>query len=289
MRKILFCALLCNLFFVAIAFAQDDSALVERYQAMWKEELMRQNGITESDFASKIEIKSQEIMHGETNDYYRVDFLCKWDWVEVPAHHQVVVRISSKDSGYGNLPLPRDTWFSKDDFTLAIEKQIYSTDSIKISPAKPLAFASFDAAKEDIMKKTGITSFSHLETAFYVPGKLPRVDGDPYINFNGTKGGAQENMKPLDPDLKGRNPKPAKFGNNGIVAPTEKAPPPSLEDPAYIEASQGCVPAKAPSREAMGICAPEPGDRLSSATCTKGWLNLVTGDINFWDDAAINY
>lgn len=283
--------------------AETDLQLIERFHPMWKNELFKINGFSEEQFENQIVIKKQAIMHTENSTYYNLEFISKWDWLEVPGYHKVLIRMSSKESAYRHLPIPRDTWFNQKDFTFAIKRKISDTDLI-VSPAKPLRYSSLEAAKSEIKSKSGINSFLTAETSFYVPGKLPRVDGEPYLLFSGVKGGGKSSS-PMQPKII------KKSGNTGIVPPTIKETktvpiksfaPSNCEDQNYIcEEEQKedtrentfhkttAISNPAPKVKSRAFCAPEPLGNSLNENCIKGWLNLVTGKISFHEDAINHY
>ena len=166
---------------------ENDESLISVYRPLWEESFRKRNSFTSEEFAAMIVIRSEEIMRGDWSHYYRVDYTLKRDWVEIPCHDQILVFMKNEADVYRHLNIPRDTWFSAGDFAMAIDKRLDNTETTTVSTIKALAFSSLEAAKQEVTDKTGIIRFLQAEVAFYVPGKLPRTDGDPYLLFTGSK------------------------------------------------------------------------------------------------------
>lgn len=261
---------------------ENDQSLFSTYRPIWQESFCKRNNFTSEEFAAMIAIRSEEIMRGNWSHHYRVDYTLKRDWVEIRCHDQVMVFMRSEADVYRHLNIPRDKWFSADEFAMAIDKRLDNTETTTVSTIKSLAFSSLEAAKQEVTDKTGIIRFLQAEVAFYVPGKLPRTDGDPYLLFIGSKiasaaetnqeiPGIPDDVQPCVP-LK----KPAATSTEAKVpAQTQCSvsnPPDSCEDPAYT-----------------GGFAPERASGSVDEKVLKGWLNLVTGALESHEDSLINY
>lgn len=225
------------------------------YLSLWQELLTEQNGTGNEVFADKIKVVSSRIETYPNMDEFRVEFIQKIGWLEIRGQHIFTVKLSSSEGGYKHLPLPRDKWFGKDDIKLAIAKKLFNSTPLNLTAAKAPFFSSLEAAKEFIKKEAGIDNFIECEQVFYVPGKLPRIDGDPYLVFAGTRTKA---VKPAPENgiIERKNPDEIRY--------YERAP----DQPSFAQGS----PVKAGS------------DKL-----IKGWLNLIDGKIEFWEDSRINY
>lgn len=246
------------------------------YLAIWKELVCEQNSLGEEDFAKKIQVMSHKLEVYPNMQELRVKFRQKIGWLEIEGQHIFTVKLSSAEGGYKHLPLPRDTWFSKDDIKLAIKKKLFNSTPLQLSAATAPAFTSLAAAKEHIKSKTGITEFIKCEKVFYVPGKVPRIDGDPYLVFTGHKKSA------------GSAPTPNKPQSHDNIR-YEKAPArPSLVPAKPLQNQEIRHYERAPDKPSFA-----PGNPALAAgggdEVIKGWLNLIDGKINFWDDSMINY
>jgi hypothetical protein len=145
------------------------------------------------------------------------------------------------------------TWFKKDEIRLVTSKKLFNSTPLQLSAASAPAFPSLEAAKEHIKSKSGITEFVECEQVFYVPGKVPRTDGDPYLVFIGRK-------------------KAVTSGSTLEAIPVK-------EETIYYE--------RAPDAPSFA-----PGSTVPAASgndVIKGWLNLVNGKMDFWEDSMINY
>jgi len=77
--------------------------------------------------------------------------------------------------------LPRDVWFTLPEIKVVLEKRVFDTTLGRVDPSAKLMYASLDEAKAFLMKKYNLAKIDSAEVAFYVPGKLPREDGMPYL------------------------------------------------------------------------------------------------------------
>ncbi|HNV71988.1 MAG TPA: hypothetical protein PKO06_19945, partial [Candidatus Ozemobacteraceae bacterium] len=128
-----------------------------------------------------IEVKKAEIQEWNSGRDFRVSYLVKCGWLTSEAQDQLMVWIHQKEDAYRHVALPRDTWFTMADLKLAVSKRVFNTQLGRVdAKAKPF-FASLDEAREFIKKKYGLVSITRDEVRYYVPGKLPRTDGAPYL------------------------------------------------------------------------------------------------------------
>ncbi len=258
---------------------ENDASLIATYRPIWEESFRKRNNFTSEEFATMIAIRSEEIMRGDSSHYYRVDYTLKRDWVEIRCHDQVLVFMKSEADMYRHLNIPRDKWFSAEDFAMAIDKRLDNTETTTVSTIKALAFSSLEAAKKEVTDKTGIVHFIQAEVAFYVPGKLPRTDGDPYLLFIGSKTGPAAEPVQKIPGLPDAQPcappRPVPASEAKVPAQTACSvsnPPGSCEDPAYTGGLAGRHASDSPNEKVL-----------------KGWLNLVTGALESREDNLINY
>ena len=201
------CVVLLNSF--GLPAEAGDAELLARYRGFWKAEFLKRNGFDEAEFAAQIKIRSEEIMRGAHGAYYRIDFTHAWSWLEIRDFSLVQIR----ESG-ANAP-----WFDEQQFARAIAARRGNTEMHDLQPGRPLAFASLEEAKAAITKKTGIIEFVNAEVSYYVPGRLPRSDGDPHLIFSGYKGAtaAPERIRPSGTEFN---------GNTGVVPPHLEKPTP---------------------------------------------------------------
>lgn len=307
--------------------AETDAQLIARYEPIWNEAFKKQNGFSDVEFKKNISVTNKSIMHSDNQKYICLKYVQQIDWLSIPCYDQIMIYMSSKEDSYRHIPLPRGVFFSPADIDLAIQKRVDATALTKVQKTGKLAYSSLEEAKTEVKKKTGITSFFSEEVSFFVPGKLPRVDGDPYFIFKGTKepakpakqvpsdkkispSGRRDTVSPRpDYGSRGRGIVPADLekktllqapaGMHDMAAPNTgkdnpgdfypQAPkgPASCEDPNLTDMKKPVPPGG--DHEVMGIRAPDPGDSRASETCTKGYLNLVTKELKSWEDATINY
>jgi hypothetical protein len=272
-------------------FGQTDDELIARYEPLWKSLFRSRNGFSESEFAGQITIRRREIRRGQTACYFRVDFLLKMDWVEIPCQNQFLIQLSAQDDAYRQTSLPRDTWFSSDDIRYVVEKRVYNTEMDLIRNVVRPAFASREDAEKEIRWKTGIVAFFELRPAFFVPGKVPRVDGFPYLIFRGTRSGVPMSRIPdVVPDftLKGENPaRPwdLQLKSDGIGSGTPRfkdetgTSEPGLPDKTDVPLTKAPAGSKADEEESQPSVSRGPAGKIIA-----GHLNLISREVEFWDD-----
>ncbi len=292
----------------------DEATLLSRYRQIWQAEFQRRNQFSADVFAASVAIDREEIMRTDSGNYYWVVYFVRGGWVSIKAVDQLMVFRKSSAGAHRTLSLPLDTWFSAEQVAQAVDARWDASEMTRVSPIGQLAYASLDAAKAEISKKTGITQFIDTEAVFYVPGKLPRSDGDPYLLFTGTRGAVPDAPEGPDAasgpvDLVPARPRSGGIDGRGSV-PAAPGPAAVTHAPHYCEAPEtgGVAPGVAESavagapgpspsaeRKVLPCSAEPPSERAAprgsgrDQTVTKGWLNLVSGALEHHEDRLIHY
>lgn len=280
----------------------DEATLLSRYRQIWQAEFQRRNQFSADVFAASVAIDREEIMRTDSGNYYWVVYFVRGGWVAIKAVDQLMVFRKSSAGGHRTLSLPLDTWFSPEQVARAVDARWDASDMTRVSPIGQLAYASLDAAKAEISRKTGISRFITTEPVFYVPGKLPRSDGDPYLLFTGTRGAVPDApeaapgpddlvpARPMGGGIEGRGP--ATHAPHYCEAPETGGVASEVAGPAAAVA-----PSSSPSaeRKVRPCSAKPPSERAAprgpgrDQTVTKGWLNLVSGALEHHEDQLIYY
>lgn len=161
--------------------SDDDKGKVAEYTAFWKTTLAETSGISESVLAPLIQVNETEIRTWNAGKAFHVRYTVKMDWLTIEREDNFTVWLNESDSAYRQHGFPRDAWLSGTDLKKVIEKKINDTVIGRVDPKIKLAFTSLDEAKAFVCKENKLASLNRAEITFYVPGKLPREDGLPYL------------------------------------------------------------------------------------------------------------
>lgn len=161
--------------------ADNDKAKAAVYTTFWKTALAESSGISEAVLAPLIEVDKTEIRTWDSGKTFVVEYTIKMDWLTIKREDKFMVWINESESGFGYLGLPRDAWLTGPDLRKVIDNHIFDSAIGHVDPKMKPAFSSLDDAKAFVCKEHGLASLYSAKVAFYVPGKIPHVDGMPYL------------------------------------------------------------------------------------------------------------
>ena len=109
----------------------------------------------------------------------------KIDWAEIPAYDQFIAKLRPGETLYG-LTLPKGVYLSEDEIEVLVNKNAFNSSIGIIKPIKKLKFSSKTQAIKTLQKIAKTDKIGFDRYTYYVPGKLPRTDGYPYLLGFGT-------------------------------------------------------------------------------------------------------
>jgi hypothetical protein len=155
----------------------ENITLEDRYLAIWENIFKEQNNINDEYFNSHIKIQSSEITQWNEGESLRVTYQVTIGWAIINVSDSILVKVS-ENSVLANLVTPNQ-YLEQSDVKKLIDNKVYS-EITKINPLTSLKFEKYEDAvnafKEEASQKIEVRSIS-----FYVPGNVPRVDGNPYF------------------------------------------------------------------------------------------------------------
>lgn len=156
----------------------------DNYFDIWKSILMEKSNMTESYFNNHIteyKVSSTEWNAGVS---FRIDYIMHIDWIDIRCSDAFLVKMDSSYEAYGYLNIPRDVFFEKSQ----IESNISSNVESEISSYNLLENLKYNNCTElrtAIIDSSGYNVAEPNNSTYYVPGKIPREDGDPYVTIRG--------------------------------------------------------------------------------------------------------
>jgi hypothetical protein len=155
------------------------------YFNIWKAILLKKNSMTEDYY--KNHISKQVITSSEWSGgiSFRVDYIMHIDWIDIKCSDAFFVKMNSSYTPYGYLNIPRDVFFDQGQ----IESNITNGANSEISVYNLAGKIKYKDCCELInaMKKNSGYEQAEIDYAsYYVPGNVPRENGDPYVMIKGT-------------------------------------------------------------------------------------------------------
>jgi len=154
----------------------------EVYLEMWKRQSLKRNNMKRTFFDEHVSITRYDIeCQWVSGLSLRVEYKVTYDWAAIDQHDQVIVLLYSQEETYRHLPIKRDHLFDEEEVAYAIDKRVFFSSITPLKSLGRLAFSSYENALKTFQHKIGGHKPENVEVSFYVPGKLPRTDGYPYL------------------------------------------------------------------------------------------------------------
>ena len=157
----------------------------DEYHGIWKAILMDKSNMSASYFDTHIidhKISSSEWNAGTS---FEINYIMRIDWMTINCSDKFLVKMNSSYEAYGYMNIPRDVYFDQPRIESNIDAKVNSEissynllEQLKYSNCSDLKTAIKDSSGYDVAKPANAT--------YYVPGKIPREDGDPYVLIKGT-------------------------------------------------------------------------------------------------------
>lgn len=162
-----------------------DDSLSNYYFQIWKTFLLEKNNMAEDYYSQHITqtaMSSNEWVGGIS---FRVDYIMNIDWIDIPCHDKFFIKMDSSYDPYQYLNIPRDIFFNQSEIEFNIANNVDSEIST-YNLVEKLKYDNCIEVCEAVKKASGYENFSPYQVSYYVPGNLPREDGNPYIMLRGT-------------------------------------------------------------------------------------------------------
>lgn len=155
------------------------------YFKMWKSKLFEMNGIDEDYFNQHFKNIQISSFEGMGNITFQVDYIFDFDWIKLQNSDQFYIKINSSTGMYQHLEIPKDELLTAEWVSYIINYETQFKGTCKIKKIDDLLFSSCDEACQSFIDSTGYPMIFPDRIALHVPGKLPRIDGDPYFIGHG--------------------------------------------------------------------------------------------------------
>jgi hypothetical protein len=166
----------------AAAFCQEAKEKRDLYLGIWKRQVLQRNAMKKPFFDEHISVTSYDIeCQWVSGLSLRVEYQVTYDWAAISQHDQVIVLLYSQEEAYRHLPIKRDHLFDEEEVSYAIDKRVFFSSITPVKSIARLGFSSYQDALKFFQRKMGGRTPESVQISFYVPGKLPRTDGDPYL------------------------------------------------------------------------------------------------------------
>lgn len=154
------------------------------YYDIWEYILLENNNMTEAYFDDHITNYAISTYEWDGGISFSISYIMHIDWVDIKCSDKFLVNMSSAYSSYPHLNIPRDVFFDEAQIKFNIENNAQSEIS-NYNLLESLRYENCAAVYEAAIAASGYDELSVESVSYYVPGKLPREDGDPYYLLNG--------------------------------------------------------------------------------------------------------
>lgn len=166
-----------------------DSVLSEtqenEYYQIWKSILLENSNMTDEYFNEHITNYTLSSYKWNGGISFKIDYIIRIDWVNIKSSNNFLVKMNSSYDAYRHLNIPRDIFFTKNQIKLNTYSDVHS-EVDRHNPVNALKYKNSNEVYEAVVTSSGYNEVSLDYISYYVPGKLPRKDGDPYYILNGT-------------------------------------------------------------------------------------------------------
>lgn len=165
----------------AVALCREATDKRDMYFGIWKKQFLERNGMEQSFFDKHVLVDKYDVeCQWASGLSLRVEYRVTYDWAVINQHDQIVIALYSQEEAYRHLPIQRDQLLTEEEVSYMLDESVFSS----ITPIKDLdkmKFSSYEDAAKAFKEKIGTEDLENVRLSFYVPGKVPRQDGHPYM------------------------------------------------------------------------------------------------------------
>ena len=166
----------------------------DKYFGIWKSLFMEKSNMTESYFNNHIVNYVITSMEWNAGTSFRIDYVIHIDWIDIRCSDAFLVKMNSSYDSYEYLNIPRDVFFEQSQIDSNIASKVDSEISY-FNLLEKLKYKDCTELRTAIKDSSGYSVALPDNATYYVPGKIPREDGDPYVTIRGIV--SQQNNKCL--------------------------------------------------------------------------------------------
>lgn len=155
------------------------------YLPVWKELLMKRNGIDQKYFDSHIKIIEAKEHKWNDGTSLEIKYELVLDWVKINKYDQIMTFINLTAAPYPALQIPLGKALTSDQIDRAATKQAWATSISSIPKLDKLKFSSQEEALKALKSQKDGENLKVSEINFNRPGMLPRDNGHPHLHARG--------------------------------------------------------------------------------------------------------
>ena len=163
-----------------------ETGFVRYYFKIWKNLFLTRNQISEDYYNSHLEIISCTIRKWDSGISFYLSYIMHIDWADIEGDDNFLVLLNSSATEYQHLNIPRDVYLTEREITVILDNRVYGSSIGKVNPVENLLYTDYEQAVSAFQTAVNCDKIFPQRLAYYVPGKLPRIDGDPYFIGFGT-------------------------------------------------------------------------------------------------------
>lgn len=141
-----------------------DTGICVTYENIWKELFLEKNNLNNEYFDEHITICKTGISEWDEGFSFSISFIVTYDWAKSNCFDSFIIKIHEGNNHYPHVDISRGVYLSKQEITIAIYYDSFSSHISKISDSTQLKYVSIydalnaliDSAKVDTLCITGI-------------------------------------------------------------------------------------------------------------------------------------
>ncbi len=162
-----------------------DDELCSRYLDIWRNQIQKRNDMSNEYFTQHVVPYNASIDAWDIGESFRVQYRVTITWAVIGESDQFVVNLRSSEPAYQHLDIPRDVYLSESEVEVILDEQVFSSSVTRIVSVERLKFCNQQEAVTALQNVAHTDRIGFDRIAYYVPGRLPREDGYPYLFGSG--------------------------------------------------------------------------------------------------------
>lgn len=163
---------------------QSDTCL--KYNAIWKDQFMSRNQMSQDYFNSHIFPCSSRLVNWVDGISYEVTYRVKVDWSEAVVTDKFAIWLSKTTQGlWPTVDVPRNSLLTADQVGSLFSLQAFSSSIYTIKQNIQLKYSSLQAAMNALIKASKVDTLCMGSVFYQNPGVAATSAGDPYLEGSG--------------------------------------------------------------------------------------------------------
>lgn len=151
----------------------------------WKNEFLTRNSMNDTYFNSHISQVKTSLDYWNSGITFSVAYKVTIDWAIIDNNDEFMVKLYSTESAYQYLNIPRDTFLNETQIKIIIDNNVFNSAIGPVKPINHLLYSSYNIAVQAFKDSANSNEILPDRLSYYVPGKFPRKDGNPYFIGSG--------------------------------------------------------------------------------------------------------